>query len=193
MKSGAPRPGQPFGHGLFPNRDYRRKPDSLQGRDVTNNQPTAEDDLPRNEQGRALIGDPRNDENIIVSQLQLAFIKLHNRFVEQVQGEESLSGDDLFKEAQRRTRWHYQWVVIHDFLRRVVDEAIVDDILRIEDGVPAVKTRFYSYKKGPFMPVEFSVAAYRFGHSQVRPTYIINERGVPELPIFAQSEEPGTS
>lgn len=45
------------------------------GRDVASNQPTTEDDLPRNEQGRALIGDPRNDENVIVSQLQLAFIK----------------------------------------------------------------------------------------------------------------------
>lgn len=80
---------------------------------------TADDDLPRNEQGRALIGDPRNDENTIVSQLHLTFLKLHNKFVDQVSAEQGLTGEDLFKEAQKLTRWHYQWVVVHDFLERI--------------------------------------------------------------------------
>ncbi len=161
------------------------------GRDVNSGEPTAEDDLPRNEQGRALIGDPRNDENIIVSQLQLAFLKLHNRFVDKA-AEQGLAGPELFKDAQRLTRWHYQWVVVHDFLRRIVGPEIIDDILRPDEhGIPTIKTRFYKPKVNPYMPVEFSVAAYRFGHSQVRPTYVINERGVPELPIFSQADEPG--
>src|SRR3954454_11988032 len=38
-------------------------------------------DLQRNGDGRALIGDPRNDENLIVSQLQVAFINFHNAVV----------------------------------------------------------------------------------------------------------------
>ncbi len=161
------------------------------GRDVGTGAATDEHDLPRNEQQRALIGDPRNDENIIVSQLQLAFIKLHNAFVDQAQTQ-GLTGPDLFEEAQRLTRWHYQWVIVHDFLPRIVGDEIVNAILRPdEDRVPRVKTRFYRYRRMPFMPVEFSVAAYRFGHSLVRPKYFINERGVPELPIFAEHENPG--
>ena len=65
------------------------------GRDVNTGETTSEDDLPRNAQGIALIGDPRNDENIIVSQLQLAFIKLHNKFVDQISGSTGLTGGEL--------------------------------------------------------------------------------------------------
>lgn len=162
------------------------------GRHTEDGQPTADDDLPRNEQSRALIGDPRNDENVIVSQLHLAFLKLHNRFVDQVSGEQGLTGDELFKEAQRLTRWHYQWVVVHDFLARIVGQEVVDSILLPvdEDGIRKIKLRFYRWKVRPYMPVEFSVAAYRFGHSQVRATYRING-AVPELPIFSPNPAPG--
>ncbi len=161
------------------------------GFDETAGSATTEDDLPRNSQHRALIGDPRNDENIIVSQLHLAFVKLHNRFVDEVQDEASL-GDprDVFKEAQRRARWHYQWVLVTDFLPRICGQDNVEAIWRTTDGeAPEIVTRFFRPKRGAFMPLEFSVAAYRFGHSQVRPTYRINSV-VPELPIFSQSEEP---
>ena len=65
-------------------------------------------DLPRNSEGRALIGDPRNDENLIVSQLHSTFLKFHNRMVESVFEEWWHYGNDLFKEAQRRVRWHAQ-------------------------------------------------------------------------------------
>ena len=161
------------------------------GRHTDTGQPTADDDLPRNEQGTALIGDPRNDENIIVSQLHLAFLKLHNRFVDEVGVNQGLVGEELFKEAQRLTRWHYQWVVVHDFLARTVGQEVVDSILAPGgNGVPKIKLRHYRWKIQPYMPVEFSVAAYRFGHSQVRPTYKINDP-VPELPIFSPDPNAG--
>lgn len=162
------------------------------GRDTNSGAVTSDDDLPRNEQGRALIGDPRNDENVIVSQLHLAFLKLHNRFVEEVSANQGFAGEDLFKEAQRLARWHYQWVVVHDFLVRIVGEEIVNSILLPPDetGVRKIKLRHYRWKVQPFMPVEFSVAAYRFGHSQVRPTYSINNT-VQNLPIFSQNPTPG--
>lgn len=163
------------------------------GKNMRNGSDTTEDDLPRNSQGRALIGDPRNDENIIVSQLQLAFIKLHNKFVDQVRDEGSFTNkDDVFKEAQKRTRWHYQWVVVHDFLERIVGEDIVKSILSTTGpgGAPEINTRLYRPRKNAYMPVEFSVAAYRYGHSQVRPLYKINNP-VPELPIFSQRPNPG--
>jgi Animal haem peroxidase len=83
--------------------------------------------LPRNrpepnEPARALIGDPRNDENVIVSQLQSAMLRFHNRVVD-------LMGDPPFEEAQRMVRWHYQWAVIHDFLPTIIGEDTWHDIL----------------------------------------------------------------
>ncbi len=146
----------------------------------------AEDDLPRNgEQERALIGDPRNDENTFVGQLQLAFIKFHNQVVDRVRTEQpTLKEGDLFKEAQRLVRWHYQWVVIHDFLPRIVGRAMLGRLLiREPEGHETVRLRFYRPRVRAFMPLEFSVAAYRYGHSQVRGGYKINEV-VPPLPTF---------
>ena len=76
------------------------------------------DDLPRDDAGKAIIGDPRDDENLITSQLHLAFRKFHNRLVDHVR-EQGLHGpDEVFAEAQRLCRWHYQWMVVHDFLPR---------------------------------------------------------------------------
>jgi hypothetical protein len=162
-----------------------------------------ERDLPRNWQGRALVGDPRNDENNIVSQLQLAFIDFHNAVVERVHEEEKLEGQALFEEAQRQVRWHYQWVVVHDFLKRLVGEKLFSQIYierqlldqahegdgeldatdNFETNVPQIIRKFYDWQNQPFMPVEFSGAAYRFGHSQIRPSYNLNE-GVPDRLIF---------
>jgi hypothetical protein len=140
-------------------------------------------DLPRKEQGRALIGDPRNDENIIVSQLHLAFIKLHDRMVDRVKADNGLTGSDLFEESRRLVTWHYQWVVVHDFLRRIAGDAVVDDVLT--NG-----RDFFTWQDEPFMPVEFSGAAYRFGHSMIRPGYDLNAT-VTGVPIFSGRQKPG--
>jgi hypothetical protein len=161
-------------------------------------------DLPRF--GRiALIGDPRNDENLIVSQLQQVFLRFHNAVVDDVR-RRGFSGDDVFKEAQRVVRWHYQWIVVNDFLRgRVVGPQIVDDILRPDPPAAGPRARaasflrahlrFYRWQQEPYMPVEFSVAAYRFGHSMVRPSYFINDflrqaTGGRRFPIFSGNTRP---
>lgn len=123
-------------------------------------------DLPRNSDGRALIGDPRNDENLFVSQMQLMFLRFHNR---------RLVGRS-FEEAQRDCRYHYQWVVLHDFLQRVCDPDIYNHAL------PLIEDQKAKYPYCPplddcnriCMPVEFSVAAYRFGHTMVRSRYPVN-------------------
>ena len=152
-------------------------------------------DLPRNEPrrrgdqevffGKALTGDPRNDENLLVSQLHLTMLQFHNRVSDVVAETTPMTGDNAFKETQRLVRWHYQWVVVHDFLRRVVGDAVVDDILRTEafavggSGSHTSLTRphlqFYHPQHDAFIPVEFSVAAYRFGHSMIRGRYHIND------------------
>ncbi len=150
-------------------------------------------DLPRAASGRAIIGDPRNDENVIVSQLQSVFLRFHNVVVDQVAAEfPGWTSADQLKRAQKLVRWHYQWVVVHDYLPRLVGPDVVDDILPGEDYLTSPTTtvtqqrprlRFYSYRKNPFMPLEFSVAAYRFGHSIVRPSYFINGTALPEPPV----------
>ena len=124
-------------------------------------------DLPRNSQNTPLIGDPRNDENLVLSQMQVAFIKFHNNLVTKLKAEGLTNPVEIFLEAQRLTRWHYQWIILHEFLPKTVGQALVDDIL--QNG-----RKFYQWNNAPYIPVEFSVAAYRFGHSQVRPSYRVN-------------------
>lgn len=170
----------------------------LQGDRLTGNADgTPARDLPRNTPApgglaRALIGDPRNDENVIVSQLQGMFIRFHNRVVDVVQAK---NGTIAFEDAQQLVRWHYQWAVLHDFLPTVAGKQTVDDVvpgLLDGTGVPHLppNLKYYIVKKDAFMPVEFSVAAYRFGHSMVRPIYRLSAT-VPRLPIF--SSDPNTS
>jgi hypothetical protein len=131
-------------------------------------------DLPRNEQERALIGDARNDENLVIAQLHLLFIHFHNRVVDHVVRANPRVGTiALFEEAQRVVRWHYQWIVTHDFLPQ-----IIGDVAPFERGL-------YTWHDQPFMPVEFSGAAFRFGHSMVREDYTLNDG--PNVSIFGRS------
>lgn len=120
-------------------------------------------DLPRNQEGHALIGDHRNDENLLVAQTHLSFLKFHNAVIDML-SDDGVAEEDQFDEARRLVTWHYQWIVLHDFLGRLTMPGIVDKILH--DG-----RKFYRFKKLPYMPVEFSGAAYRLGHSMVRQVY----------------------
>jgi hypothetical protein len=137
---------------------------------------------------RAIIGDKRNDENVIVSQLQGVFLKFHNAVADKFQ-------NPTFEHVQRLVRWHYQWIVLYDFLPRMVNaktyKAVLRHLANVADGDVAkgIKTasitaknntgadklspdlKFYNWRNDPFMPIEFAAAAYRFGHSMVRPIY----------------------
>ncbi|MFI7583861.1 heme peroxidase family protein [Kocuria sp. M1N1S27] len=133
-------------------------------------------DLPRRADGTAMIGDHRNDENLIVCQLHLAFLHLHNRFVD--------SGAS-FEEARRLTRWHFQWLIVHDFLPHVVGRPLVESMLRTDRrGAVTVDRRFYrpGNPHRPMMPIEYSVGAYRFGHSMVRAEYEMHDEVT--IPFF---------
>jgi hypothetical protein len=124
-------------------------------------------DLPRNVQGLALIGDPRDDVHGIISQLHLAFLKFHNAAVDWLR-ERGTPAAEVFAGAQRLVRWHYQWIVVHEFLPLTVGQSLVDEIL--EQG-----NRYYRGFDRPYIPVEFSDAAFRYGHSQIRARYQLNE------------------
>jgi hypothetical protein len=138
-------------------------------------------DLPRNSAtpARALIGDPRNDENSIVSQFQGLMLRFHNRVVDS-----HLELD--FFELQRIVRWHYQWVIVNDFLSQIISAKVLEN-LKTNGKFDQNKLKFYHYKKSPFIPVEFSAAAYRLGHSMIRPSYRLNNDVM--LPIFPISAE----
>ena len=123
-------------------------------------------DLPRSPEGFALIGDHRNDENLLVAQTHLAMLKFHNAVCDMLSSTAN-PPPDIFKEARQIVTWHYQWIVLHDWVERLTEKGIVAKILH--DG-----RKFYRFKKVPYMPVEFSAAAYRLGHSMVRQRYAHN-------------------
>jgi hypothetical protein len=141
-------------------------------------------DLPRNTEGRALLGDPRNDENNIICQFQAVFINFHNKVVDTLKAARPLmSNHDLFLEAQRIVRWTYQYIVMNDYLPKTVGHHTWNHVY-IGAGKPhnpEPNLEFYKPYGFAYMPVEFAVAAFRFGHSQVRPSYALragNENAV---------------
>src|SRR5215207_5661815 len=144
-------------------------------------------DVPRDGNGRAIIPEARNDENLIIVQFHKAVIQFHNRIVDTLRSQ-GLRPEWVFEAARRLTRWHYQWAVIHDFLPPFVGDELVGtngSVYKEVAGKPPVITLSYykpTNKDGrPFMPAEFSVAAYRFGHSLIRPFYVLNETGIVDI------------
>jgi Animal haem peroxidase len=133
-------------------------------------------DVPRNQEGIALLGDQRNDTHLFMSQMQVAFIKTHNLLVDGLR-EEGMEEGEIFGEARRATTWHYQWVILREFLPQLIGSELVDELL---DGGATV----YRPGEDPFIPFEFADGAYRYGHSQVRDAYRVNRDfgPVPVLP-----------
>lgn len=137
----------------------------------------ADEDLARSSAGTAIIGDPRNDENRVISQLQLAMIRFHNNVVETVcKQHPELDRDELFERSRELTTWHYQWVVVHDFLKRLCGAEMIDDILACGRKV------YCPPHNRPIIPIEFAVAAYRFGHSMIPQKITLRNN---EHPLFS--------
>jgi Animal haem peroxidase/TAT (twin-arginine translocation) pathway signal sequence len=141
------------------------------------------EDVPRAGNGdgtySALLGDPRNDESVIIAGLHCAHILFYNRLLDEL-SEHDLRRFPAARHADRRNRyerfliarevtlWHYQWLLVNEHLPQIAGEAVVDEVLRRGN-------RLYRPQAGDgFMPVEFAAAAYRFGHSMVRPSYRAN-------------------
>ncbi|MGI9353630.1 MAG: peroxidase family protein [Rhizobiaceae bacterium] len=152
-------------------------------------------DLARNHEGRAMIGDHRNDENIVVSQIQGAFICLHNILMTHAEEGTTVhhdikdcsqmniraaAWDDYvppklmgFEQVRRFVRLHYQWIVLNDLLPAFVDEKVIHQVLHHDPF----------HDRGPIMPAEFSGAAYRFGHATVQPSYCL-KKGGDQIDLF---------
>jgi hypothetical protein len=140
------------------------------------------EDVPRVPNGdgtySTLLGDPRNDENVMIAGLHCAHILFYNRVLDQL-GQLNLeafptarndqgTAYEAFLQARQVTLWHYQWLLVNEHLPQIAGQHVVDDVLH--NG-----NRFYTPPPGDaFMPIEFGAAAYRFGHSMVRPSYRAN-------------------
>lgn len=150
-------------------------------------------DLPRDGNNNAIIGDGRNDENILISQFHLAMLMFHNAVTDRVRQDPAFvnrSAKEVFTEAQRQVRWHYQWIIVNEFLPLTIGQNRVNEIMRQGPRFYNLSDRsrdkeFRSRRQDPLIPVEFAVAAYRFGHSQVRPSYRINFGASPGNEFFA--------
>jgi len=152
------------------------------------------EDVPRMGDDTAIIADPRNDEHVIIAGMQAAFLMFHNKVIDMLRAEgddgdgdrghkqRAGAGDDradarLFARARQLVTWHYQWIIVNQFLPAIIGPQLVTQIL--QGG-----RRFYRPRPGQHsIPVEFQGAAYRFGHSMVRPSYRANAAGDGGLPF----------
>ena len=100
--------------------------------------------LPRGPNGRALIGDPRNDENRIVAQLHTIFLRFHNRVVDRLRGKKHVS----FQDVRDQVRWHYQWILVNDFLPTILDtqtyRSVFSDPFGLSPRYPGSRKRTWS-------------------------------------------------
>jgi hypothetical protein len=134
-------------------------------------------DLPRvgtgsaAEKRRAAIPDFRNDENLVVAQTHAAMIRFHNRVVARLGP--ATPAAERFEKARRKVVLHYQWMLRTDYLPRICDASVVTDVFThgrrvVDPGADPLSM--------PTMPIEFSVAAFRIGHSMIREAYDWNAR-----------------
>jgi hypothetical protein len=135
-------------------------------------------DVPRTSAGKAIMADPRNDQTLIVLQIHVAMQMFHNKLVDYMRALR-VPRASVFESARRMARWHYQWMVTHEFLPAIVGKEMADSVYKeVLTGVPIINIKYYKPTNPlgrPFIPVEFSVAAYRFGHSMTRPRYTVRD------------------
>ncbi len=124
-----------------------------------------QNDLPRNEFRKALIAERRNDQNLALAQTHLAFLKFHNAVVDRLL-KEGLLGKELFDAARKKVIQHYQWIILHDYLPKILEESVLKDVMAND-----FQSLQEASKGERFLPIEFAFAAYRFGHSLVRDEY----------------------
>ena len=128
-------------------------------------------DVQRNADGIAIIGDPRNDSHMLISQLHLAMLKAHNALVDDAR-RNGTPADGVFEAAARNLRWHHQRIILHEFPPSLVGQTLADQVL--QEG-----PRWFRPSQGVFIPLEFADAAYRYGHCQIRHRYKLNSHTAP--------------
>jgi hypothetical protein len=166
--------------------------EAIPGSQAVSRHGAVRNDVPRDANGTALIPDSRNDETVVTSQIQVALLSFHNAVTDYLAAQPAYSGASaavIFREARKLVTWHYQWIILHEFLPRTIGTERVDQIMH--DGLkyyrPQDAVNRYQASDGstsPRIPIEFSAAVYRFGHSQIRPSYRLNFGPTGGSPFF---------
>ena len=173
--------------------DIKFRIEAIPGSETASRKGAVRFDLPRDAQNHAMVGDSRNDENVVINQFHVAMLRFHNAVIDHLRADPANSGrsaQQIFEQAQRSVRWHYQWIVLHEFLPLTIGQDRVDALLQngvrfYQLGDRQSSSPFRNAQKNPMIPIEFSGAAYRFGHSQVRPSYRLNFGPDGGPPFFA--------
>ncbi|MAG56450.1 MAG: hypothetical protein CMJ83_09180 [Planctomycetes bacterium] len=158
---------------------YTRGPDRFEfllgtARDRFPDRTSSEPDLPRNAHGIAIIPDVRNDENVLTSQIHVGFMRAHNRIQRDLARTTELVGLELFQTAARELCWTYQYLVLNDFLPRILDELHREALEKELSKLTAKPSKSKRSSPPQSIAKEFVLAAFRFGHSIVRPGYRLN-------------------
>jgi len=134
--------------------------------------------------GNPVVADDRSRENLIIRQMVAVFARLHNAAVEQW-GPTIKDAGELFEKAHRQTVWQFQYLVVQDYLRSVLDYSVFSEVF--EKG-----NVLFEWKKTFSIPLEFAVAAFRFGHSMVRLNYLLSiDQDHTLKEIFERSAQSG--
>lgn len=165
----------------------------IPGAEAVSRRGAPRNDVPRDADGNAVVAESRNDENVVISQMQVALLSFHNRITDHLAAQPAYRGataQRLFDDARRLVTWHYQWIILHEFLPQTIGQDRLDAILRggllyYRPHETANRFRLENGREMPRIPIEFSASAYRFGHSQVRPSYRANFGPSGGSPFFA--------
>ncbi|MFZ3373958.1 MAG: peroxidase family protein, partial [Chthoniobacterales bacterium] len=130
----------------------------------------SDNDLDRDANGIATVYDKRNDSTLLLAQVHVFLCKFHNRLLDDVIAGKipSVSDGDPFEHTKRLVTWHYQWIIRNDLLPKLVMSDVLEDITLHWPRLYRPQTRRAS------IPVEFSLAAFQFGHAAVNFLYNIN-------------------
>jgi len=169
------------------------KVDRIPGAEAVSRNGAPRYDLPRAADGTAIMAEGRNDENSIVSQFHVAMLRFHNAVTDYLAaqpGNANAKPAALFAAARRYVTWHYQWIIVNEFLPLTIGQDRVNNLLTngtrfFNAQDPANQYIAVDGSRNILLPIEFSVAAYRFGHSQVRPSYRLNFGPTGGSPFFA--------
>lgn len=149
-------------------------------------------DLFRDAAGQAIIGDPRNDENKVVASFHSIMTRFHNKVYDVIRrSNPTWTNQQVFDATKQQVTYYYQWAVLTDFLPKIVGSSELAQVVSRGAAGWTTNLKFYDSCNGT-MPVEFSGASYRFGHSLVRNDYEINEKHA-DLPVFTADAAPAKS
>ena len=145
-------------------------------------------DLPRNSLGTPIIPDKRNDENYILAQFHLLWLMFHNKLFDYLKNNnKNLTNDELFTITRKEVTYHYQWIIMNDFLPRLIDNRLLDNIYNEGNKIYNID------KENLYIPLEFTVATMRYGHFTIKEQYQICDElylNTPELLEYTKGKLP---